>query len=207
MKFTGITRSAASVGAGAVVFALSMNMFLLPGEIVVGGMTGVATVLRHFFGLSTGFWILLLNLPLMYAGAKRFGRGFFVRTLIGTGASSLALELIPAPILFTDPLTCSVTGGLMMGLSLGMMLRSDYTTGGTDLVACLLSLRYRDLPLGSLIMLSDLAVILGGALLLREPEGIGWSAFSLAVTGKTTDLLLRSRKGAVQRSASGAALK
>ncbi|MCI8388661.1 MAG: YitT family protein [Clostridiales bacterium] len=176
---------------GALLFSASMNMFLLPAKIVVGGMTGIATVVNLYVNIPVGIMIILLNIPLVILNTRRFGFMFLVRTLIGTLSTSLAIDFISIfPITITDPLLCAVFGGVTMGASLGLLLSRGYTTGGTDLIACLLKVRFKRLPTGSLIMFSDLAIIVIAAIITREWSGIFYSIISLYVMGRITDLII-----------------
>ena len=143
-KYAKYLFDAAAVIAGAVLFSASMNMFLLPAGIVVGGMTGIATIINMFFGVPVGVMIIILNIPLILLNTSYFGKKFFVRTMVGIAATSVATDFITVfPVTVTDPLLCSLLGGVTMGVSLGILLARGYTTGGTDLVACLLKRKFR----------------------------------------------------------------
>ena len=181
----------AAVALGALLFSASMNMFLLPAKIVVGGMTGVATILNMFFGVPVGVMIIILNIPLILLNTRHFGRKFLVRTLVGIVATSLTTDFITVfPVTIMDPLLCSLLGGITMGASLGILLSRGYTTGGTDLVACLLKRRLKGVPTGTLIMISDLVIISVSALLTRDFDGVIYSVVSIFVMGKLTDMML-----------------
>jgi len=184
---------------GAALFSMAMNLFLLPGGIVLGGMTGIATVLNLYFSLPIGLVILVLNLPLMALGARRFGRGFLVRTLIGVGATSFAADWLRIfPVTVTDPLICSALGGIAAGASVGILLARGYTTGGTDLVVCLLKPMLPRVSAGVLLMLADGVIILGAAAILGDFTGIFYSIICTVTAGKVTDLLLSGARRAAQ---------
>ena len=188
---------AAAVIAGSLLFSASMNMFVLPARIVVGGMTGIATVLNLFWQLPIGLMIILLNIPLVILNTRKFGRDFLLRALAGIISTSLAVDLITIfPVTITDPLLCSLFGGVTMGAALGILLSRGYTTGGTDLVATLLRLRFRRVPLGSLIMLSDLVIIVGSAMASHDFDGIFYSVICIYVMGKVTDLVISGQRRA-----------
>ena len=190
-KYAKYLFDAAAVIAGAVLFSASMNMFLLPAGIVVGGMTGIATIINMFFGVPVGVMIIILNIPLILLNTRYFGKKFFVRTMVGIAATSIATDFITVfPVTVTDPLLCSLLGGVTMGVSLGILLARGYTTGGTDLVACLLKRKFRKLPTGTLIMASDLVVVGGSAILLRSVDGLLYSVISIFTMGKLADLML-----------------
>ena len=190
-KYAKYLFDAAAVIAGAVLFSASMNMFLLPAGIVVGGMTGIATIINMFFGVPVGVMIIILNIPLILLNTRYFGKKFFVRTMVGIAATSVATDFITVfPVTVTDPLLCSLLGGVTMGVSLGILLARGYTTGGTDLVACLLKRKRRKLPTGTLIMASDLVVVGVSAILLRSFDGLLYSVISIFTMGKLADLML-----------------
>lgn len=193
-------RAVLSIVIGAVLFSAAMNLYLLPAEIVLGGMTGIATVLKLLWGVPTGVTILLLNLPLMLLHARRSGRGHaggaVLRTLIGVTATSLASDLPIAPAAVPMPLAASLIGGTLVGISAGMYLARGYTTGGTDLAAILLREVFPGLTLGRAIMLCDLAIIVGAAVILGRFGGIVYSAVCSVSAGIATDAVLRaSRRG------------
>ena len=190
-KYAKYLFDAAAVIAGAVLFSASMNMFLLPAGIVVGGMTGIATIINMFFGVPVGVMIIILNIPLILLNTRYFGKKFFVRTMVGIAATSVATDFITVfPVTVTDPLLCSLLGGVTMGVSLGILLARGYTTGGTDLVACLLKRKFRNLPTGTLIMASDLVIVGVSAILLRSFDGLLYSVISIFTMGKLADLML-----------------
>ncbi|MBQ2707908.1 MAG: YitT family protein [Clostridia bacterium] len=197
MKTREFTGDCLALIGGAALFSMAMNLFLLPGGIVLGGMTGIATVLNLYFSLPIGLVILVLNLPLMALGARRFGRGFLVRTLIGVGATSLAADILHIfPVTVTDPLICSALGGITAGASVGILLARGYTTGGTDLVVCLLKPILPRVSTGVLLMLADGVIILGAAAILGDFTGIFYSIICTVTAGKVTDLLLSGARRA-----------
>lgn len=188
-----------AVAVGSVLFSMAMNMFLLPTGIVLGGMTGIATVLNIFFGSPVGITIILLNIPLIIANTRIFGRGFLKRTLVGLVATSLSVDLLaffPLPEL--DPLICAILGGVCMGAGCGTLISRGYTTGGTDLIACLIKLKWRSASTGTVIMIADLAIILGAALFTRSLDGLFYSIVCTFASGKVMDLMISGSRRAGQ---------
>lgn len=179
------------VALASALFAVSLNMFLMPGDIVVGGVAGIATVICHFFDVGAGAVIFLLNLPLILICLHTFGFRFCAKTIIGVVSISLASDfLVFLPISVTDPLLCSIFGAATMGLGVGILFSRGYTTGGTDMVVWLLKLRFRRLSTGKLIMLCDLAVIFSSALIFRDFEGLFYSVVTAIFLAIITDYTL-----------------
>ena len=187
----------ATVAAASVLFAAALNMFILPAEITVGGLTGVATIITMFVNLPVGLTIILLNIPLIILNTRRYGRIFLLRTLIGTLSTSIGVDLLTfLPVTVTDPLLCAILGGATMGLSLGILLSRGYTTGGTDLVACLLKRKFPRIPAGSLIMLSDAVIIISSAIVAKDFDKLIYSFICVFVMSRITDSLIATSRRA-----------
>jgi len=183
-----------SVIIGALLFSAAMNMFLLPSGIVLGGMTGIATVVHLFFGFPVGITILCLNVPLIFLNARRLGRSFVIKTLVGVAATSAASDLIIISPISTAPLTAAILGGILVGISAGMLLARGFTTGGTDLVALLMREILPGLTLGSAITLADSVIILGAAWITGNYSGIFHSIACAVFAGISTDMTMRLHK-------------
>ncbi len=187
------------IAVGSVLFSMAMNMFLLPAGIVLGGMTGISTVLNIFFGAPVGITIILLNIPLIIANTRIFGREFLKRTLIGLVATSLSIDLLAFfPIPELDPLICAILGGVCMGAGCGTLISRGYTTGGTDLIACLVRQKWRSVSTGNVIMITDFVIILGAALFTRSLDGLFYSIVCTFASGKVMDNMISGSRRAGQ---------
>lgn len=199
VKFSHVIGEVGVVTIGSVLFAMAMNMFLLPAGIVLGGMTGISTVLNIFLGTPVGLMIILLNIPLIIANTYLFGRGFLKRTVIGLMATSLSVDLLAVfPIPELDPLICAILGGVCMGAGTGTLISRGYTTGGTDLIACLIKLKWRSASTGTLVMVADLVIILGAALFTRSLDGLFYSIICTWASGKVMDMMISGSRRAGQ---------
>ncbi len=189
----------AILAAGAFLFAMSLNMFLLPSKTVLGGMTGIATVINVYSGIPVGIMIVILNIPLLFANAYFFGKGFIGRTAVGIAVTSAAADIVDFfPITATDPLICSIFGGAVMGASVGLLMSHGYTTGGTDLIACLVKLKKKNASTGTVIMACDLLIIVGAAVLMNNFDGIFYSVICTFISGRVLDMMLSGANRAWQ---------
>lgn len=185
--------------ASSVLFALGMNMFLLPGGIIFGGFTGIATILYRLFGLPTGTVIALLNVPLLVLSWRQNGARSTLKTLVAILATSAAIDsMLFFPTSVTDPLLCAVFGGCAIGLGVGLLLRFGYTTGGTDLIAYLLRGKIPNLSTGKLILAMDALVTLAGALVTRELSVVFYSVIGGFCFSRVVDGMLLGADRAVQ---------
>ncbi len=161
---------------GAFLYAFSLNVFLMPREIVVGGASGLATALGILFSLPVGMLILLINIPLVIANAIVYGIRFTYRTLIGVMLTSIMIDAFTfLPVSASESLICALLGGACMGAGVGILFHSGITTGGTDLCAFLLKKKFPQLSVSRLILTVDAMIILLCALLLSNWDGILYS--------------------------------
>lgn len=162
-------RDAGLIGAGAVLQALSVVVFLNPADLAAGGVSGLALILSRVspVPVSMGLVTLLLNLPLFALGLRYLGGWrFLARTIVTTVLYTLLIALFERlgvrPIT-TDIILNTLFGSVMGGIGMGLVFLARATTGGTDILALLL-VRFRSVPLSQSYLLTDALVIaLAGA--------------------------------------------
>lgn len=146
----------------SAVYALGFVWCYAPNGIAFGGVTGVAQILNYLAPvLPVGVTVIVLNIPLFLLGWKLIGGRLLVSSLYAMFLSSVFIDVL-TPLYDwqpMDPMLASIIGGVLMGLSLGLVFQRGATTGGTDLLARLLKLKLAWLPMGKLLMGIDLAVI------------------------------------------------
>ena len=125
---------------GCALFALGFDLFLLPGGMNAGGLSGLAMVFVHLTDISTvGIVTALMNVPLFILGGMKIGKKFFVGSLIGMVFCSVFIDLfavLPAPNV--EPLIGAIYGGVICGGGLGFVFAAGVSTGGSDIVVRLL---------------------------------------------------------------------
>ena len=154
------------ITAASAIYALGFVWCYVPNGIAFGGLTGVAQIINRLIpAFPIGATVIVLNIPLFILGWKLIGGRLLVSSLYAMFLSSVFIDLLTPlydwPVM--EPLLGCIFGGLLVGLSLGLVFRQDATTGGTDLLARLLKLKLAWLPMGKLLMGIDLAVILAAA--------------------------------------------
>jgi uncharacterized membrane-anchored protein YitT (DUF2179 family) len=148
------------LGAGLV--SVGLEIFLVPNNIIDGGVVGVSIMLAHFTPLPLGIFLFILNLPFFFLGYKQIGKTFALSTLFGVIIMSVGTALLhPVPPLTIDPLLAAVFGGIILGIGVGMVIRSGGSLDGTEIVAILFN---KKLPfsVGEIVMFFNL-FILGSA--------------------------------------------
>ena len=177
----------------SAVYALGFDWCYVPNQIGFGGITGVGQIINHFLPIAPiGGVVIVLNVPLFLLGWRLLGGHLLFSSLYAMFISSVFVDLFAALIPFQsmDPMLATIFGGLLIGLSLGVVLLQGATTGGTDLLARLLKLKISWLPMGKLLMAVDLVVIAAVALTFQNFSSALYGVVSLYIASVSMDMVL-----------------
>ncbi|RHW34717.1 hypothetical protein D1B33_13795 [Lysinibacillus yapensis] len=176
---------------GSILLSLGINVFLTPHEILDGGIIGLSLILHYLFQLKIGLMIIVLSAPIFVLAWFKY-RTYFFNSLHGLLISSMVIDLLKPlrTAVRIDPLLSSVLGGIFVGLGIGLMLRFETSTGGTDLLAQFIS-DQTSINVGVVIFIIDAAVILIGGLLI-SPSTLLLSMVTILSVGIFTSLLTRN---------------
>lgn len=187
------------ITVGALLTALSVDIFLIPNNVVTGGITGAAIMLRSFLGTPVGMVTLVANIPLFVLGFRSLGGLVFgLRTLYATVVMSLAIDLLAPYVrpVVGDPLLYTLYGGLLDGLGVGLVFRARGTTGGIDIVARLIERRYGTLPGRSMLLMNVAVFAIAG--LFYGPEKVLYALLVAFVSSRALDFTLGAGTGSRQ---------
>jgi uncharacterized membrane-anchored protein YitT (DUF2179 family) len=147
---------------GAALVSVGLEIFLVPNQIIDGGIVGISIITAHLTGLSIGMFLILFNLPFLILGYKQIGKTFAFSTLLGVVAMSVGTTLLhPVPVLTDDPLLAAVFGGIILGIGVGMVIRYGGSLDGTEIVAILFN-KKTPFSVGEIVMFTNI-FILGSA--------------------------------------------
>jgi uncharacterized membrane-anchored protein YitT (DUF2179 family) len=181
---------------GILVTAWALDAFLIPNRIAAGGVSGLSTVLfymlrdAHLPAVPVGVLMLVINIVLLAIGIRLRGWRYGAKTIYGAVGLSVAIDVMAPfiPALATkDPLLAVLWGGALCGVGMGMVFRVGGNTGGTDIVAQLLTKRF-NLGVGQLMLLVDAAVLVVAALKFG-PELALYGAVAVFVTTTVVDVV------------------
>lgn len=176
---------------GSFVFGAALNMFLKPGQIILGGLTGISTTLNIMFGTPIGVVIIILNVPIILIGLKIFGIHAIIKTILGILGTSIALDTLTfLPVTIDDPLLCAIFGGLCLGAGSGILFTRGFTTGGSNLVSLILKRKFKKLSTGKLIMILDFVVITASSIITARYQGIFYSMIAIFAQMIMVDFML-----------------
>lgn len=180
--------------AGAFIMGFAIKNLYDPMNLVTGGVSGIAIIMKSVAGIPLWLTNTLCNIPLFLAAWKLKGWKFIKRTMVATVSLSASLYVIPEmPFLMDDLLLTSLFGGIVSGVGTGLVLLFQATTGGTDMMAALLQRKLRHYSIAQILQVLDAMVVLAGAAVF----GVRYALYALiaiyAVT-KVSDGLLEGLK-------------
>lgn len=202
---------------GVTIYALGWAMFLTPNNMIGGGVTGFSAILEYAFKLPIPVTYFVLNILLLVIGTKILGTGFGAKTIYAIIMTSIMLavtkELIPVDFVSEfsqdSKIVCTVLGGIMGGLGIGLSMSQGGSTGGTDIIA-LIWCKFKHASPGKVILVIDIIIILSSMLFpsfdktgapMSYPEKLAIVVYGLmqvTVCGYTIDLYISGSKQSVQ---------
>lgn len=180
---------------GAFIMAAGFVLFITPYKIVPGGVYGISIVLHHLFGTPVGLVALCFDIPLTLIGIKVLGPRFGIKTVVGFVFTAVFVDTITylwgeQPLVENDPLLSSIFGGVLVGIGLGMIFKAKATSGGSDIVAMIIS-KYTRLPLGQLMIAVDSAIVVVGFAVFGDWKIPLYSLIVIYITGRVIDVILQ----------------
>lgn len=186
--------------AGAIIYGIAMDVFIVPHHMAPGGISGIASILQTKVGWDAGIMYFVLNLPLFVIAFFSFGFKFVSKTFVAMTTVSVFTELIS--VLFPDfkyaagttdvaeGLIAALFGGLLSGLGLAIIFLRGATTGGSEIGAKLIKKKFPALPFGTTILMIDLCVVTTGFIVFKEVNAALFSLIVVFLTSSVIDFIL-----------------
>lgn len=144
---------------GAVLAAIALEIFLIPNNVIDGGVTGISIILNHLTKLPLGLFIFILNIPFLIVGYKQIGKTFTLSTLYSVIILSVGVTVLhPIESITKDILLASVFGGIILGIGVGLIIRNGGSLDGTEIVAIILD-RTTSFSIGEIVMFFNLFIL------------------------------------------------
>lgn len=177
--------------AASTAFSVGINCFLARNNILNGGFTGIATILNYLFEIPIGTAIFIMNVPLLLIAFKKLGIKFIFRTFLVIAISSIIIDIGAfLPVYRNDLLLSSIFGGLLSGISLGIIFMRNATTGGVDIIAKLIKIKYPHITLGKSIFILDAVVIIAGGFVYGNFESMLYASVAIFVSAQVLDYII-----------------
>ena len=158
---------------GLLLYALGWIIFVIPNNMVGGGVSGVSAILLYAFNIPVSISFFVINLILLLIALKVLGKAFGVKTVYAIIMISVFYEIVPPLIpevfiqeiaISNGKLLCAIFGGVCAGLGIGISFSQGGSTGGTDIVA-LMIVKYKNVSAGRIILLLDIFIIASSLML------------------------------------------
>ncbi|MEX2415633.1 MAG: YitT family protein [Paenibacillaceae bacterium] len=172
---------------GAAMVAAGINLFLIPHQLLSGGVSGIAMLVGYYSEWNIGILYFLFNFPIMLWGWFIIGRRFIILSILSVFLTSWFMQLINVDPFINDPILGSVFGGVLIGIGTGITLRVGGSTGGFDIIGSILT-RKRDFPLGMVMFLLNGLVILCLGFLDNWDSAL-YSMLTIYIAGKIVDTI------------------
>lgn len=178
------------ISIGASLMAVSLELFLVPNKILDGGITGISIILTHLLGWKLGIIIFLLNLPFIYIGYKQIGKTFAISTLYGISVLSIVTFSLHHVTLVTDDLLlATVFGGIILGIGVGLVIRSGGSLDGTEVLSILLNGKL-PFSVGEIIMFFNLFIFSSAGFVFGWNRAM-YSVIAYFIAFKVIDIVIQ----------------
>ena len=182
----------ATVILGNVFYAFVIRLFLLPGNLMTGGTTGIGLVVKHFTGTSISGFVLVFNIVMLLVGWTLLGKKFALTTVISSFTYPIALEaanhIFGDLVITTDPMLNTIFAGLGIGIGLGIVIRTGASTGGMDIPPLVLN-KYFRIPVSLSLNVFDI-LILVLQIVYNPPERVLYGVLLVMIYTTVLDKVL-----------------
>lgn len=189
-----------SIIMGTFLMAAAVNLVFEPLEMVTGGVSGLAIIIKNFTSLwidgGIPIWLsnIILNVPLFIGAYLLKGKTFLRNTLFATVSLTLGLYFVPrVNIVYQDYLLASVFGGIVTGAGLGLVFSTQSSTGGTDLLSMLINKFKPYYSVPQILTIVDGIIVIGGAISFGVSKAL-YAIIAVYITAKVSDGILEGLK-------------
>lgn len=178
---------------GTFIMAAGFVYFVVPFHIVPGGVFGMSIIVNHLTGFPIGIIALVVNIPLFIWGIKVLGSQFGIKSFLAITLASVFIDgltyLSGGKGLTEDILVSSIFGGVLAGVGIALVIRGNATTGGTDIIAQIIS-KYTKIPVGQLFLIVDGIIVFTSVLIFRKIDLAPYAIIAIFSISKTVDAIL-----------------
>lgn len=175
---------------GAITMGVGLEIFLVPNNVIDGGIVGISIILAHLTGLKLGLYIFVLNIPFFFIGYKQIGKTFAISTLYGIIVLSITtIFLHPVPAFTHDIMLAALFGGVVLGIGVGIVIRYGGSLDGTEILA-ILSSKKLPFSVGEIIMFLNLFILVSAGFVFGWDRAM-YSLLAYYVAFKIIDITIK----------------
>ena len=173
---------------GVLAAGFGLKGFLLPNGFIDGGVTGISLLMQKITGISLSVLIIIINLPFIALGYSTIGKQFAIRSIVAILLLSIAIFIIPYPVITQDKLLIAAFGGFFLGLGIGLTVRGGAVIDGTEVLAIYLG-RKTSMTIGDIILIFNVIIFSFGAYILSVEIAL-YAILTYLVASKTVDFII-----------------
>lgn len=175
---------------GSIITAVGLEVFLVPNNIIDGGIVGISIMASYLTGQPIGLFLVLLNLPFIYLGYKQIGKTFAISTMFAIASLSFWTEqFIPVKEITNDLFLAAIFGGILTGIGVGIVIRYGGSFDGTEIVAIILDKR-SGFSVGEIVMFMNLFILSSAGLVFSWDKAM-YSLVAYFVIAKVIDMVIK----------------
>ncbi len=175
---------------GSIIYAAGLEIFLVPNNVIDGGVVGIAIMASHLTGLPLGLFLITVNIPFVYLGYRQIGRTFTLSTLFAIISMSYFTNVfLPIPGLTNDLFLASIFGGIILGIGVGLIVRYGGSLDGTEIVAILMDKR-TSFSVGEVVMVINLFILSVAGLVFGWDRAM-YSLVTYFIASKVIDVIIQ----------------
>lgn len=192
---------------GIFLYAFGFSAFIFQEKVVIGGVAGLGTIIFFLsekylgYGIPVAISQYVLNLILLAFAYRIVGKQFVLKTIFGATVISLAIgiltPLFQGPLVNGQPFMNVIIGSLMCGIGLGIAFTHNGSTGGTDIVAAMVSKR-SNVSIGRTMLYVDMCIISSSYLVLHQIDTVVYGFVTLVIVSMMADMIINTNRQAVQ---------
>ena len=197
------TRDYLMIILGTFLFSFGFSAFVLPENVVIGGVTGVGSIVYFLTGISwsIGAAQFIINGVLLVMAWKLVGKHFVYRTIFGVIAVTLFMTFLPPmftePFMPDQPLLNIAIGSIFCGIGMGFIFTHNGSTGGTDIIAAIVS-KHTNVTIGRTMLYVDFVIISSSYLIFHKIQTVVYGFAFLFLTTYIIDMVINTNRQAVQ---------
>jgi len=174
---------------GSILAAVGLEIFLIPNNIIDGGIVGISIMLSYLSNYPLGLFIFLLNIPFLMLGYKHIGKTFVLSTLFSITSLSVWVTILkPIPGLTEDLMLAAVFGGIIVGVGVGLIIRYGGSLDGTEIIAIILDKR-SGFSVGEIVMFFNLFILTSAGLVFGWDKAM-YSLIAYFIAFKMIDITI-----------------
>ena len=178
-----------SIIIGSIIFAAGLEFFLIPNNILDGGVIGISIILQHYINLPLGVFIVVLNIPFIYLGYKQIGKGFAIASAFGIIVLSFVSAFFhPYEPLVTDPFLACIFGGIILGIGVGLVIRSGGTLDGSEMFS-IFATKKLPISVGEMVLGINIIIFVISGFVFTWEAAL-YSMISYFIASKVMDIVI-----------------